>query len=247
MSKDNKIIGMAVVAACLASAWASAQPAMPGFAAPAPGAGALPVTQPAMPTQATPQAAPPAAPASGGAVEIGNNQRNILRMISEKKAELDLLKLQAEIDKFKKPQEDAPKRDDVPKIATALEQAKKEQAQAPAMVDQGPTVTLLATYGMPEVPGSSFAELKVGDLLVNAKVGDRLPSGHYVTAIHFDSVELSKNAKAKKGSMLFISATDTASVYASRPKSGQAAAAGESAAAAKTAAVPMNLPPMPTR
>ena len=170
--------------------------------------------------------------------QVDSVQRNILKEISAKKAELELLKIEADLKKYKQPDQEAVKKEESVNIAAALEQAKKEQSQAAPVEPQIP-VTLLATFGMPEVPGASYAELKVGDLLVNAKVGDRLPSGHYVKAINFNSIEISKSKKAKKTETLFISASDTASVYSSRGKSG---AVDNSQI---HSSLPANLPPMP--
>jgi hypothetical protein len=178
-------------------------------------------------------------------------QKNTLRTITEKKAELELLKIQADIDKFKKPQEDAAKKEEGASLQAALEQAKKEQsasAPAPVAVDPGPTVLLLATFGSPELPSMGYAEFKVGDLLVHAKVGDRLPSGHYLKAVHFDSVEISKAKKAKSGKVIYISPADTVSVYGSRAKSGASLeSAGNGAAGALGVGQngPSGLPPMP--
>lgn len=219
---------------------------------------------PAMPRAVSPQpmavgplmASPPS---SQQGVPLGNaeadaRQKNTLRSITEKKAELELLKIQSDIDKFKKPQEDAAKKEEASNLQAALDQAKKEQAaspqsrDAPVAVDPGPPVLLLATFGSPELPSLGYAEFKVGDLLVHAKVGDRLPSGHYLKAVHFDSVEVSKSKTAKTGKVIYISPADTASVYGSRAKSGvavEAAAASSAGVHPGIQTLPNVLPPMP--
>lgn len=221
-----KVVALGVLGLCgLAHAQNLQQPSAPVVAAPAPSASTN------MPVQHA---------------DDGNVQRNILKRISEKRAERDLLVLEAEVEKLRKSSSSDGAKSDAGVMA-ALDQAKRDQGQN--TVDQGPAVTLLATYGMPDVPGASYAEFKVGDLLVNAKVGDRLPSGHYVKAVNFDSVELSKSKTAKKGQAVYITASDTASVYASRSRSGaEEAKGGGGRIAVPSSSVPVsNLPPMPTR
>jgi hypothetical protein len=174
------------------------------------------------------------------------------RKINENRARLELLKSQAELDKFDKASDSGSgsgsTKDDASGLQAALEQAKKEQA-APigasvvSVVEQAPSVTLLSTLSMVSSPSSGYAEVKVGDLLVHAQVGDRLPSGDYVRAIDFDSIKLAKSKKSKKTRTVYISATDTASVYGSRGRSGQVL---EPASGAQSSmASPSGLPPMP--
>ena len=254
MGKNKKVIGLSVLAAAIASSLVFAQtggPSMPtpvilgqnGMPAPAMPAPAMPA--PAMPAPASaPASAPVAAP-----VEAGSGaQANTLRLISEKKAQLELLKIQAEIDKITKPQADAAKKEEAASLQAAFEQARKEKesAQASAAFEQGPSVTVLSIYGMPDVAGARFAEMKVGEMLVHAKVGDRLPSGHYVKAILFDSVEISKSKTAKRGEVVYISPTEAASVYGSRAKSGQQLGETRNVQQlGETGAAPNGLPPMP--
>lgn len=250
MGKNTKVIGLGVLAAAIGSSLVFAQtsgmpaPLMPGqnsMQAPV-------VVQPSMPV---PVAAPVMTPVqvsaqSGAQVGVVDGaQANTLRLISEKKAQLELLKIQAEIDKFLKPQADAVKKEEAASLQAALDQAKKEQSstassQPSTVVEQGPTVMVLSTYGMPDVAGARFAEMKVGEMLVHAKVGERLPSGHYVKSISFDSVEISKSKTAKRGDVVYISPSDAASVYGSRAKSGQ-----QLGASGVTGAAPNGLPPMP--
>lgn len=268
MNKKVKWIGMSMLAASLAAglaggaSWAQVgmvpqgKPAMPkpvaGVSTPvmetAPVASTpMMGSSPTMPQSVTPLMAevpPTTAPVAMGAIE---RQTNALREISAGKAELELLRVQAEIDKFKKTKgEDVPKKDEVSSsLQLALEAAKRDQIASSPVVDAGPPVTLLATFSTPDQPKSGYAELKVGDLLVHAKVGDRLPSGHYVKAINFDSVELSKSKKAVRGKVQYISPTDTASVYGSRARSG-VSVDGASTATTGVGQSPSGLPPIPT-
>lgn len=248
MGKNAKVIGLSVLAAAIGSSLVFAQSGGPSMPAPVmPGQNSMPSPIMAPPAMPVPVAAPVAVqapvPSVGNVVasDVGT-QANTLKLISEKKAQLELLKIQAEIDKFLKPQADAAKKEEAASLQAALEQAKKEQsstvsAQPTVAVEQGPSVTVLSTYGMPDVANARFAEMKVGEMLVHAKVGERLPSGHYVKSISFDSVEISKSKTAKRGEVIYISPSDAASVYGSRAKSGQQLGA--------SGAAPTGLPPMP--
>jgi len=245
MGKNKKVIGLSVLAAAIASSLVFAQTGGPSMPTPVIlGQNGMPA--PAMPAPAMP--APASAPVAAP-VEAGSGaQANTLRLISEKKAQLELLKIQAEIDKITKPQADAAKKEEAASLQAAFEQARKEKesAQASAAFEQGPSVTVLSIYGMPDVAGARFAEMKVGEMLVHAKVGDRLPSGHYVKAILFDSVEISKSKTAKRGEVVYISPTEAASVYGSRAKSGQQLGETRNVQQlGETGAAPNGLPPMP--
>ena len=254
MSKKANVIAIALLAT-MANSGVLAQmiPQAGGSFAPAPQG-----AQPAMPqavAPAMPPAAPPGMPAATSAADpaamaAGSRQANTLRQISEKKAELELLRIQGDIDKIRKPQEDAVKKQEAMDLQKELDAARKDQVKIAASApieDPGPPVNLLATFGSPGHPSASYAELKVGDLLVHAKVGDRLPSGHYVKAINFDYIELSKVQKptaSKRNKVIYITATDTANVYGSRGRSGETLTPAGGGGAAAT---PAGLPPMPAR
>lgn len=283
MNKKANVIGLALIAA-LASSGTLAQMGsaplgqMPGASPPMPVAvsprGAPLVVSPlgaavANPT-AAPRATPGVMPVAGASVPSGNpgvdpnaEQTNVLRDISTKKAQLELLRVQSEIEKLIKPQQDAAKKDESVSLQKALEAAQKENSSKAAVavagpaVDPGPPVLLLATFGSPDNASSSYAELKVGDMIVYAKVGDRLSSGDYVKAINFDSIELSKVKKptlAKRNKLVYINSGDTAAAYSSRGRSGAVTEGGSasSASSAPSASVsstqpmsPGSLPPMP--
>ena len=247
MKKNTSIIAIALLAT-MSSLGSSAQ-TQPG--------GNI---QPGMPQAVSPPG--PSAPAvvnSGGGVgsvatdttslPSGARQANTLRQISEKKAELELLRIQGDIDKMRKPQEEATKKQESMDLQKELDAARKDQAKpiSVSAEESGPTVSLLATFGSPGQPSASYAELKVGDLLVHAKVGDRLPSGHYVKEINFDHIEVSKVQKAtasKRNKVIYITASDTASVYGSRGRSGETLAPTGGGSSASN---PTSLPPMPMR
>jgi hypothetical protein len=260
MSKKKNMMGLTIIASLVSSMAFAQMP--PGQAAPAmPAAGgklsaspfaAAPQVQQVAPGVAVLSSAPSGADSSSPAPSMSHGAK--LQRINELKAELDLQKVQAELDKFKQSKDGQASAGGEAgagvNIQAALDQAKKEMA-APAtasfssapVVDQGPAVTLLSTFSMVDSPTGGHAELKVGDLLVHAKVGDRLPSGDYVKAIGFDSIEVSKSKKSRKGRTIYISASDTATVYGGRARSGQSA----EPAAGPAMMSPSGLPPMPIR
>ena len=247
MSKNAQWMGLTLACALASSAAWAQTPKMAAPAGGAPGAvqASAPVVQAAViqaPQAQTPPMASPASQPTAAADGGSFSRRETMRRINENKARLELLKSQSDLDKFEKGSSgEGSRKDDASGLQAALEQVKKEQApSAPvAAIEQGPSVSLLSTFSMVSTPQGGYAELKVGDLVVHKKVGDRLPSGDYVRAINFDSIEVSKSKTAKKTRTIYITASDTASVYASRGRSGQ------SIEAAPAPASPSGLPPMP--
>lgn len=255
MRNKKTLAGLATLAALLSSAAFAQAPSaqMPQraataapAAAPVAGAAATVFSAPSA-VQAT-LAEPPASPLA--------SHRALLGQINETKAKIDLRKVQGDLEKLEggsgSNSASPSKKEDAGNVLAALEQAKKEQLSpqlnlgSAAAVEQAPPITLLATFAMEGVR-NSYAEVKVGDLIVRPRVGERLPSGEYVRAIDFDYIEVSKLAKSKKTKRVYISASEAAAVYGGLGRSGQSFDAGSptgSAPAGGSFGSPSGLPPM---
>ena len=251
MRNKNTFAALSALAAALLSSAAFAQnppPAAPQRQAP-PAAPAAPLAAPASTIFGA--AAAPSDQAGGSLA----SHRALLGQINETKARMDLRKTQAALEKMDgessgAPVGDAAKKADSGNVLAALEQAKKEQmspqGSSMSMAEEAPPITLLATFAM-EGARNSYAEVKVGDLIVRPRVGERLPSGEYVRGIDFDYIEVSKSLKAKKIKRVYISASEAAAVYGGLGRSGQSFEAGAAASSSPSAGsfgAPSGLPPM---
>lgn len=246
MSNKKTLAGLATLAALLSSA-AFAQP--PSAQMPQRAALGAPSAAPAAAATTFGASAAPAEQASSPLV----SHRALLGQINETKAKIDLRKVQGDLEKLEggggSGSGDSSKKEDAGNVLAALEQAKKEQMSPQlspmAAVEQAPPITLLATFAM-EGARNSYAEVKVGDLIVRPRVGERLPSGEYVRAIDFDYIEVSKLAKSKKTKRVYISASEAAAVYGGLGRSGQSFEASSPAGspAGGSFGSPSGLPPM---
>lgn len=249
MRNKKTLAGLATLAALLSSA-AFAQ--APSAQMPQRAALGAPSAAPAPSSSSTVFGAPAAQAET--AVSALASHRALLGQINETKAKIDLRKVQGDLEKLEggggSGSGEPSKKEDAGNVLAALEQAKKEQMSPQlspmAAVEQAPPITLLATFAM-EGARNSYAEVKVGDLIVRPRVGERLPSGEYVRAIDFDYIEVSKLAKSKKTKRVYISASEAAAVYGGLGRSGQSFEASSSVGSAPAGGSfgsPSGLPPM---
>lgn len=183
--------------------------AVSGMAQTASSGPAAPAATPGIPVLQAAPVAPATASTSDAGSDSANSARLTLKQVNEKRAQLALIEADAAIRKLTQPMEDASRKDAQVQEQMKMEALRKERSSAAERVQMN-TVFLLATYGM---SNKMNAEVKVGDLRLNVKNGDRLPSGHYVKEIRDDSIVISKNPKAKGGEVVYISSAEAASAY----------------------------------
>lgn len=176
-----------------------------------------------------------------------------LKQVNQKRAVLELLKLETEILKAKEPfkiedekakaakkaEEDKLKAEMAAKVleennkkaaaeaaasaAAAATAAKQSNSNSNSGVaghvsqDVIPTVSVLSIYGLAE---NLMATIKVDDMILNVKKGDKLPAGFVVRTVDSDFVGVSRGAKGKV-EKLYVSGSDAAMIYAARSQSGK--------------------------
>ncbi len=178
-----------------------------------------------------------AAPASAQEMSAmgGAAEGPTVREISAKQAELQMLELEAKIHKARQPMLEEEAKVNAAQLQAQLERAAAQQ-QASAVQEVAMSASVLSIYGM----GSDLtAEMKVGDMLMQVKRGAKLPNGMFVERVGENFVELSRaQGKKRVYETIYISGTESASVYSSR---------GKGADAGSAAPVPSGLPPLPGR
>lgn len=165
--------------------------------------------------------------------------------ISAKQVELQMLELEAKIQKARQPMIEAEEKVSARELQAQLELAAAAQQKntAAAQQEEAANVSLLSVYGM---EGDLTAEMKVGDMLVQSKRGMSIPGGMIVDFIGNDHVVLVSKKKSKKTGepdfvvKSYISGSESAVVY-SKGKN----AAGASSMSAQPG--PSGLPPLPGR
>lgn len=196
---------------------------------PEPAAPVAAVAAPSAPAQVAPASvaimpAPAAGAPSRAGFQLGKEDdvEPVLRQIYKKKAELELKKIEGDLLKAEQPLREDREKAAAREMQHQLESIRGEQKHV-AEAKHAVNVHLLSTYGMGD---KMFAELKVGDQVVIATTGQRLPSGQYLRGISSSSVDLAPNMKSKKFDTVFLSATDAASVYAAKGREGGPAGPG---------------------
>lgn len=182
--------------------------------------------------------------------------RATLKQVNQKRAVLELLKLETEILKAKEPfkmedekakaakkaEEDKAKAEIAAKVLEENNKKAAEDAAAAAVAaaaaaakqsapsggggiagavsqDVIPTVSVLSIYGLAE---NLMATIKVDDMILNVKKGDKLPAGFVVRVVESEFVGVSRGARGKV-EKLYVSGSDAAMIYSARSQSARQA------------------------
>ncbi len=244
----------------------------------APNMQAMPMGAPAMVVPAPVANVPvPAMPQMGGSTMGSPDLGQTLKIINERRAQIELLKLEAELIKAREPLMEMMQKQQESKKSGAEDEAKKnELAKIKAEADAAavkavsgavvgavgtvtaavmePSISVLSIYGL---ENNLMATVKVDDMVLNVKKGDKLPAGYMVKEINFENVDIvkevrsGKKKKELKQESLYVSGSDAAAIYAARGKSGTVASNAGTAKPAEQGrpsgvAQPANsLPPLP--